>query len=82
MDQRQQLLDKIYRAQGNNAQIVIDCLKSKDVEYLTVRDLRDIFLNVICWEKNDKFAQDLYKLKASEVFRHIILPLFEDVFKH
>lgn len=73
---RQDIRKRLAKAQGRDAQTVVDILSSWDeVRYLTVGDLHYIKVNYIEWEANDKFSQDIEKLGAYDIYKKILIKL-------
>jgi hypothetical protein len=68
-NKRKVLLDKLWKEK--NAKTVIDVLKSGDINCLTLGDLKNIYVNYICYEANDKFSQDMEAYNAFEVYKNI-----------
>ena len=70
-EKRQRLMKMIEEAKGRDGKKLVDCLKSDDARYLSIADLGDIYVNAICWERNDVYAKQLDENNANEAFENL-----------
>ncbi len=73
---RRHVLDEINHARWNNdANQIIFILQSSNIHVLTKDDIHDLYVNILCRTANDKFSNDLFALKAIDIF-HQIFPTY------
>jgi hypothetical protein len=66
---RETLLDELNEARWNhNAEEIIRIMQSKHNRLFTADDIHYLYINTLCRAANDQFAQDLFELKAIEIF--------------
>jgi hypothetical protein len=69
---RETLLDELNEARWNhNANEIIRIMQSKHILLFTPDDIHDLYVNTLCRAANDKFSQDLFELKAIEIFHRV-----------
>jgi hypothetical protein len=69
---RETLLDELNEARWNrNVKEIIRIMQSKHIGLFTPDDIHYLYVNTLCRAANDKFAQNLFELKAIEVFHQV-----------
>lgn len=69
IDKRKIVLDRLVKANfDSDAYTVVEILKSDYLLFLTLSDLQDLKLNILCRAENDAFSKKLNELNALNIY--------------
>ena len=71
---RRSVLDNINQAKWNhNAKEIVRILQTPEIHLLQTEDIHDLYVNTLQRAANDTFSQDLFALKAFDIFHQVFL---------